>query len=319
MPQDRFPLVNGAELAVGDEKYRILELMSDQGGSCLVYKAELLSETSSETKYVIKEFYPPPDEISTCDLQRGVDGKFIVAENSEERFNELKMKFSEGIATQIADLYMNPDCPTLGCPEGHIEENAAYSILELGRGETLKEIKVSDLSPSEIIQIMLSLCNAIGDFHSMGQLYLDVKPSNIFLFKKECEEKRKIALFDFDTVFEKDDLPENGPYSIGWAPYEQELWSADEITTGTDIYAIGGVFYWLLTGEKPDGELLTRIFYNDFSFLKNVNPAVKCVDTEELFRCALNRESHKRTKNIGRIIRILENIEKNVERRQNDG
>ncbi|MDR2600446.1 MAG: hypothetical protein LBC73_09245 [Oscillospiraceae bacterium] len=210
MPQYRFRLENRNILDINDKKYRILDLISEQGGSCLVYKAELVSDIPSETTFVIKEFYPALDEIPINDIQRGTGGELVIAESSAKLFIEHKMRFCNGVANQIAEIYTNPNTPTLGCPEPHANVNGtAYSVLELGKGDVIQKSDISNFSPSDVIQIMLSLCSQIGKFHVRGRLFLDVKPSNIFLFEKEREIKRQIALFDFDTVFEKGKLPES--------------------------------------------------------------------------------------------------------------
>ena len=325
MSRNRQLLANGIALEIGDKKYRILDLMSENGASCLVYMAEVLSNrllkrkepknqigiNSSTTKFVIKEFYPK--EYSQY-IQRDKSGKLIVADMGQKLFNNGRMRFTGGIARQVAISYADSNNSTLGRPEAYTDVNGtAYSILKLGIGTTLKDADRSALSVCEIAQIMVSLCDAISELHIRNQLYLDVKPSNIFLFDKIMGESRRISLFDFDTVYEKGNLPHDIPYSPQWAPDEQCLQRIEEITEATDVYAIGAVFYWLLTGEKVSEDTPTYILNDEFTFLNRAKILIGkeslIEQTKNILTCMLNREPNMRTNNLGKIMYMFEDLE----------
>ena len=333
MLQDRHQLENGSELIIDDKKYRILELMSESGASCLVYKAEHLSSERTEKgcrrdpvnenlpEVVIKEFYP--SELSAYITRKGVE--LYVSQQGTERFCDEKTMFCSGLARQVAFTHNSCES-TLGQPDVFVDKNGtAYSILRLANGVTLKKAverkKPSLFSAYEIAQIMTSLCNTIGELHTWNQLYLDIKPDNVFLFDKIVGVRRRIALFDFDTVFIKGALPpiEFKRFSEGWSPFEQCMWDTDKITETADVYAIGAIFYWLLTGEKVTRDLLGSIFRSDFSFLYKADTLAGKDDAinsaKKILACTLKREPSKRTSNLGKLVYMFEDLENS----SNDG
>ena len=310
MSKSRKALEKGMELVFDSRRYQILETMSENGGSCLVYKAERLPTEHHPhglplVRYVIKEFYP---KSLVQHISRGSNGELLVARSGLERFIKAKRRFVDGVARQTAFYDEASNYAIMGYPEIYEYVNGTvYSALSIANGTTLNNVKYSTLSVYEIAQIMTSLCNAVDKLHAKGQLYLDIKPENIFLFDREVCESRRIALFDFDTVVEKDNLPTVGFYSRGWSPYEQELWQSDEITEATDNYSIGALLYWLLFGQKvPDG-LPTRILRGDFSFLNgclllhNMKSAKTAV--QNLLKATLNNDHKERMQRAGDLIK----------------
>ncbi len=324
MKQYRQPIKNGTELWIGNNKYRIIEFLSERGGSCLVYLAiSLPSEyplqcTSqsvndyASSKVVIKEFYPL-DHILAKHISRGINSELIVSESSSEKFKYEKMKFCSGVARQIAISYVDVSNETLGYPDAYTDVNGtAYSILKLGDGTILKNTDRTLLSVIDIVQIMISICNVLSNLHIRGQLYLDLKPSNIFLFEKQADKSRRIALFDFDTVYEKKNLPDERVFSEGWAPSEQYSWRVEEITEATDAYSMGMVFYWLLLGEMPLEDISNCIYHNDYIFMEKIinllrnEEAVKIV--KEIFASTLSIVPDWREKNFGRFIIMFRDL-----------
>jgi len=266
-------------------------------------------------KYVIKEFYP--SELLSHISRKGVE--LIVSDKKSKEYYDSKIRFCNGVARQVAFSYVGSNESTLGCPEAFSDVNGtAYCILRLGNGGTLKDEAIGTGSPvfsaCEIVQIMASLCSTIGELHIRNQLYLDIKPGNVFLFDKIIGKNRCIALFDFDTVYKKGNLPQNGPYSERWSPPEQREWdNPNEITEAADVYAIGALFYWLLTGDEVTYDILDSISFGDFSFLRMTKALLETddviVQTERILECSLRWEASERTWNLGKLVYMFNELE----------
>ena len=181
----------------------------------------------------------------------------------------MRNRFESGAVEQTA-FSVNDSSHSLPIPEYSMANGTVYSIIVLANGQTLAAC-VADLTMLDKANIITSICNAIRKLHDSGRLYLDLKPSNVFVFEKESNETLRIGLFDFDTampVSEKSTTPI--PYSDGWSPYEQKNAQRDQITYATDIYTIGAVYYWLITGMKVSNKVLDDIARNRFGFLDEV-------------------------------------------------
>ena len=215
---------------------------------------------------VIKEFYPL--ELAAS-ITRKANGELRTTPSATEFWNALKNRFESGAAEQAA-FYGNDSNHSLPPARFTQAHGTAYSVVALTNGQILSDCSET-LSINEKTDIITSLCNAVKNLHYNDKLYLDLKPSNIFLFKREPNETRRVALFDFDTVVEAGDITNSLiPYSEGWSPREQINGRRNEISCATDIYAIGAVYYWLLSGKKVSDEILDEIARKRFGFLDDI-------------------------------------------------
>jgi hypothetical protein len=272
MSQDlREPLDQGYKLSLTDGDYVTREIIG-YGGSCLAYSTER-EPTDYERgigmqppAVVIKEFYPL--ELAAS-ITREVNGELRTTPSATEFWNALKNRFESGAAEQVA-FYGN-DSNHFLLPARITQANGtAYSVVALTNGQILSDCSET-LSANEKADIITSLCNAVKYLHDNGRLYLDLKPSNVFLFEKEPNETRRVALFDFDTVVDVGDITNSLiHYSEGWSPREQVNGRRNEISFATDIYAIGAVYYWLLSGKKITDEILDEIARKRFGFLDDI-------------------------------------------------
>lgn len=107
------------------------------------------------------------------------------------------------------------------------------------------------LSLRAAVVLVKKLCSAIDYAHRHGIIHRDLKPSNVLL-----DEHGEPRIVDFGiarhTTTESDKLTMTGTrmLSLGYAPPEQETnpAAADE---RADIYSLGGILYFCLTGENP--------------------------------------------------------------------
>lgn len=131
------------------------------------------------------------------------------------------------------------------------ENNTAYIVMEYLEGITLEHYLQQDVKGQMEIEaatdIILDICKALKTIHEDNIVHRDVSPDNIFI----CLNGNN-KLFDFGAArFAQE---EGRQMTIilkpGYAPPEQyEKFN----TQGpwTDVYALGGTLYMMLTGVKP--------------------------------------------------------------------
>jgi|GEM_PF-2752609 len=248
----RTALPIGHELGLGSNVYTI-EYVIGYGGSCIVYNAKKEARDKNalglfSRSQIIKEFYP----LSVEGIVR-TDNLLNIPEACRADFEELKAQFLRG-AHLFEEFYEMDANHALARPFILGEAGGtAYAVSDPSFGSTLKDADRKSYSLYQISELIFSLCEVAGKYHEKGLLYLDFKPDNIF--EREIDGHKHIALFDFDTVISVADIKERNykysTYSDGWAPPEQKNWQPGKIGPATDIFSLGAVFFWLLTGEKP--------------------------------------------------------------------
>jgi serine/threonine-protein kinase len=138
---------------------------------------------------------------------------------------------------------------------GHTPDRVFYYAMELLEGATVDEIVRRDgAQPAErVIHILTAISGALEEAHGIGLIHRDIKPANIML----CEQgaRRDVPkLLDFGLV--KDVRNDNGSLTregditgtpLYMAP--EALTSPGEVDARSDIYAVGAVGYFMLTGQ----------------------------------------------------------------------
>ncbi|MBL8524649.1 MAG: serine/threonine protein kinase [Betaproteobacteria bacterium] len=124
----------------------------------------------------------------------------------------------------------------------------AYMVMEFVQGASLSEwIKARrPLPQSSIEKIIVPLIEGLGTIHKSNYLHRDFKPGNIYIRKDGSP-----VLLDFGAARSTSGGKElTAVVSPGYAPVEQYSESSLQ-GPWTDLYAVGGVMYWLVTGNKP--------------------------------------------------------------------
>ena len=124
----------------------------------------------------------------------------------------------------------------------------AYMVMEFVQGAALADWMRSrrPLPQAAIEKIALPLIEGLGTIHRTNYLHRDVKPGNIYI-----REDGSPVLLDFGAARSTSggrDL--TAIVSPGYAPVEQYSESSAQ-GPWTDLYAMGGVMYWMVTGKKP--------------------------------------------------------------------
>jgi eukaryotic-like serine/threonine-protein kinase len=162
------------------------------------------------------------------------------------------------------------------------QRSREYLVLEYLRGRTLravmKEYAPELLPTTEVIRILLHVCEALTYAHEHGVIHRDIKPENIMLL-----ENGELKLLDFGiAVLEGERRARWQGFSspVGTPDYmAPELWSGKPGSVQSDIYAVGVVLYELLCGRTPFEEhdgfaLVTRHISHDPPEILEFNPAI---------------------------------------------
>lgn len=140
---------------------------------------------------------------------------------------------------------------------GHDEKGTFYYVMEYLRGMNLSDVvkQFGPMPASRVIHLLRQTCNALSEAHQVGLIHRDIKPANIFAADRGGH--RDVAkLLDFGLVKPISetanlDLSMDGMLTGSPLYMSPEQAVGDEPDVRSDIYAIGGVAYYLLTGQPP--------------------------------------------------------------------
>ena len=131
--------------------------------------------------------------------------------------------------------------------------------MELVKGHTLDEIvrRQAPFSANEAAVIGIDLCRALAAVHSVGVLHGDIKAHNVMR-----EDGGRTVLMDFGTSRDLNrQLPGPGGDFAGTPLYlAPEVFAGSSRTMQSEIYSVGVLLYFLVTGAYPfEGETRTAI------------------------------------------------------------
>jgi len=142
---------------------------------------------------------------------------------------------------------------------GVTDDGVLFHVMELLRGIDLNSLvrRFGPIPSERVVHILLQACDSLDDAHASGLIHRDVKPANIFLARRRRRFDH-VKLLDFGLV-----------KAVGRPRGEEEIeatregripgtpgYMAPEMITGegeldgqSDLYSLGCVAYWLLTGR----------------------------------------------------------------------
>jgi len=136
----------------------------------------------------------------------------------------------------------------------------SYLAMEYLEGQSLEQHTSSDnlLPVNQCIGYLIQVCDALHYAHLQGVIHRDIKPGNIMILKDGLAK-----VMDFGIARAAGGTKTRTGVIKGTPFYmSPEQARGGEITGASDIFALGVLFYQLLTGKLPfTGENLATIMY----------------------------------------------------------
>lgn len=168
---------------------------------------------------------------------------------------------------------------------GVTDDGTFFYVMELLNGVDLETLVTKDgpQPPFRVVNLLIQICRSLSEAHAAGLVHRDVKPANIFVCKM-ADELDIVKVLDFGLVRSlHDDVPFQATDAKGQAPTSglretapveegssvssgprltmadsimgtpdfmaPEQAAGSEVDARADIYAVGCVAFWLLTGR----------------------------------------------------------------------
>ncbi|MHB0958145.1 MAG: serine/threonine-protein kinase [Pirellulaceae bacterium] len=141
---------------------------------------------------------------------------------------------------------------------GITEDGTFFYVMEYLPGMDLAELveRFGPLSPRRVIHLLWQVCGALAEAHGVGLIHRDIKPSNIF-----CTCRGGMydvaKLLDFGLVWPTTgvgDVCRTQPAWFAGSPLymsPQQVMNHRAPDACDDVYSLGAVAYFLLTGHPP--------------------------------------------------------------------
>ncbi len=141
---------------------------------------------------------------------------------------------------------------------GHTPEGVFYYAMEYLRGLNAHDLvgRYGPQPEGRVIHILAQVCESLAEAHGRGLVHRDIKPANIFLCDRggvpDC-----VKVLDFGLVREygqreRDQMNLTGEKAMVGTPWfmpPEAIKDAARSDPRSDIYAVGALGYYLLTGQ----------------------------------------------------------------------
>jgi serine/threonine protein kinase len=224
----------------GLQEYRIEKLLGI-GGFGLTYLAR---DENLNLQVALKEYLP--GEIAS----RGADQTIAPSsKETEESFSWGKRRFLDESRTLASFRH-----PNIVRVMRFFEANgSAYMVMEFVEGAPLSDwIKTRRPLPEAYLRaFVMPLLDGLEVVHKAGYTHRDIKPGNVYMREDDTP-----VLLDFGSA-RMQAAERTAIVSPGYAPFEQYHATGNQ-GPWSDLYAFGGVLYWIITGNRPH-EAVARV------------------------------------------------------------
>jgi len=279
--------VREGDVLVG--KYRIERILGE-GGMGIVAQAHHLQ---LDERVAIKFLLP-----------NALENPEVVARFAREARAAVKIK-SEHVA-RVIDV-------------GELDSGAPYMVMEFLKGQDLQvRLRADGALPIEnAVEYILQACEAIAEAHALGIIHRDLKPANLFIIRRrDGTESTKVLDFGISKTTgmagSGPDAAMTSTQSMMGSPLymsPEQMISARDVDTRTDIWALGVILFELLCARPPFmaesfPQLCIEIAQRPPAALQPLRPDVPPALEAAILRC-LEKDREKRYHSVAEMVAAL--------------
>jgi hypothetical protein len=191
-------------------------------------------------------------------LRRPTAVKLVGGTVSEERLRRFEKE------VQLTARLTHPNTISI-YDYGRTPDGTFYYAMELLEGLSVEQLveRHGPQPPARVIHLLEQVCGALSEAHGISLIHRDIKPANLYLCRRGGVPD-VVKVLDFGLVRE---LPSDGNLNasnvqgsnidtvVGTPLYlsPEAILSPDRVDARADLYGLGGVAYFLLTGSAPFG------------------------------------------------------------------
>jgi eukaryotic-like serine/threonine-protein kinase len=186
-------------------------------------------------------------------LRRPTAIKLVSSSGSEARLRRFERE------VQLTARLTHPNTISI-YDYGRTPDGTFYYAMELLDGMSLEQLGVrhGPQPGARVIHLLQQACGALSEAHGVGLIHRDIKPGNMYLCRRGGVAD-VVKVLDFGLVRElqndADVARSNVDAVVGTPLYlsPEAILSPERIDARADLYGLGGVAYFLLTGAPPFG------------------------------------------------------------------
>ncbi|MEZ4433026.1 MAG: serine/threonine-protein kinase [bacterium] len=152
------------------------------------------------------------------------------------------------------------DAHTITVFDFGVWEGVVYLVMEYLAGRDLSKVIEDEgrLTPRRALVIAHQICSSLGEAHSVGVVHRDLKPENVFITRTTSgDELVKVLDFGLAKILNPAEsaaaLVQTADGALMGTPYYMapEQVRGEAVDARTDLYALGGLLFRMLTGQAP--------------------------------------------------------------------
>ncbi len=151
------------------------------------------------------------------------------------------------------------DAHTITVFDFGVWDGVVYLVMEYLIGDDLSKTLAAEsrLDPARALAIVHQICSSLAEAHAQGVVHRDLKPENVFLTRTTSgDEWVKVLDFGLAKILAPEGaeaLLQTADGALMGTPYYMapEQVKGEAVDARTDLYAVGGLLFRMLTGQVP--------------------------------------------------------------------
>jgi eukaryotic-like serine/threonine-protein kinase len=199
---------------------------------------------------------------------------------------------------------------------GVTEDGALYYVMEYLEGLDLQTLidSYGPIPPERAVHFLLQILESLDEAHRVGLVHRDIKPANIFASKYGVHyDFIKVLDFGLARCVENSRTPGTMLSMVAGTPAymaPESALNAEDADVRADLYAVGAVGYWMLTGSlvfegQTDYETLLEHMNKAPVPPSQRSETAIPAELEQLIMACLEKDPHKRPQSAAELMARL--------------